>query len=297
MRLAILIASAVASLVASPVHAQDDYRAPRTFIGQPDLQGTWTNETLTRFERPPEMAGRLIMTAEEATELDRRSEFRPAMRVNGEPRTSLITSPPDGRVPAMKPGAVSDPRYYTMKPGEKVTDGPELQPIDDRCILPIFNNAGPVMLPLPGNSNYQIVQTADHVVILVEMIHDARIVRLNSKHRTDGLRPYLGDSIGWWDGETLVVETTNFPAEQMFRGSWINLKVTERFTRRADDRLHYAFTVEDATKWDQPWGGEYEFRPSHGPIAEYACREGEISLPSMLRAARITEASERKEAQ
>ena len=296
MRMAIMIASAVASLVASPVHAQDDYRAPRTSLGQPDLQGTWTNETLTRFERPPEMTGRLIMTAEEAAELDRRSEFRPAMRVNGEPRTSLITNPPDGRVPAMKPGAVSDPRYYTMKPGEKVTDGPELQPIDDRCILPIFNNAGPVMLPLPGNSNYQIVQTADHVVILVEMIHDARIVRLNSKHRADGLRPYLGDSIGWWEGDTLVVETTNFPAEQMFRGSWINLKVTERFTRRADDRLHYAFTVEDATKWDQPWGGEYEFRPSHGPIAEYACREGEISLPSMLRAARIAEASEREEA-
>ena len=296
MRMAIMIASAIASLAAMSAHAQEVYQTPRTSLGQPDLQGTWTNETLTRFERPPEMAGRLIMTAEEAAELDRRSEFRPAMRVNGEPRTSLITNPPDGRVPAMKPGAVSDPRYYTMKPGEKVTDGPELQPIDDRCILPIFNNAGPVMLPLPGNSNYQIVQTADHVVILVEMIHDARIVRLNSKHRADGLRPYLGDSIGWWEGDTLVVETTNFPAEQMFRGSWINLKVTERFTRRADDRLHYAFTVEDATKWDQPWGGEYEFRPSHGPIAEYACREGEISLPSMLRAARIAEASEREEA-
>jgi hypothetical protein len=290
MRVAIMIASAIACLAASLAHAQD-YRAPRTLLGQPDLQGTWTNETMTRFERPPEMAGRLIMTPDEAAEFDRRSEFRPAMRVNGEPRTSLITTP-DGRVPAMKPGATSDPRYYTLKPGEKVTDGPELQPIDDRCILPIFNNAGPVMLPLPGNSNYQIVQTADHVVILVEMIHDARIVRLNSAHRTDGLRPYLGDSIGWWEGDTLVVETTNFPAEQMFRGSWINLKVTERFTRRADDRLHYGFTVEDATKWDQPWGGEYEFRPSHGPIAEYACREGEISMPSMLRAARIAEAAE-----
>lgn len=289
-RIAIAIAAAIA-LLAFPSHAQDDYRAPRTSLGQPDLQGTWTNETMTRFERPPEMAGRLIMTPEEVAELDGRTEFRPVMRVNGEPRTSLITNPTDGRVPAMKPGAVSDPRYYTLKPGEKVTDGPELQPIDDRCILPIFNNAGPVMLPLPGNSNYQIVQTADHVVILVEMIHDARIVRLDSTHRTDGLRPYLGDSIGWWEGETLVVETTNFPAEQMFRGSWINLKITERFTRRADDRLHYAFTVEDATKWESPWGGEYEFRPAHGPITEYACREGEVSLPSMLRAARIAEAA------
>ncbi|OYX49778.1 MAG: hypothetical protein B7Y90_05815 [Alphaproteobacteria bacterium 32-64-14] len=291
MRAAFAVAILIASLV-SPAHAQDDYRAPRTSLGQPDLQGTWTNETTTRFERPPEMAGRLVMTPEETTAADRGSEFRPAMRVNGQPRTSLITSPSDGRVPAMKPGASPDPRDYTLKPGEKVTDGPELQPIDDRCILPIFNNAGPVMLPLPGNSNYQIVQTTDHVVILVEMIHDARIVRLNSTHRTDGLRPYLGDSIGWWEGDTLVVETTNFPAGQMFRGSWINLKITERFTRSGDKRLHYGFTVEDATKWSASWGGEYEFRPAHGPIGEYACREGEISLPSMLRAARIAEAAE-----
>ncbi|MEZ6030586.1 MAG: hypothetical protein R3C46_12660 [Hyphomonadaceae bacterium] len=285
----------VAAFAASPAVAQETYTAPRTSLGQPDLQGVWTNETTTRFERPPEMGDRLIMTPEEAAAADRGSEFRPAMRVNGQPRTSLITSTPDGRVPAMKPGASPDPRYYTLKPGEKVTDGPELQPIDDRCILPIFYNAGPVMLPLPNNSNYQIVQTADHVVILVEMIHDARIVRLNARHRIDGQRPYLGDSIGWWEGETLVVETTNFPAGQMFRGSWINLKITERFTRVGADRLRYAFTVEDATKWDRPWGGEYEFRPTHGPIGEYACREGEISLPSMLRAARMAEAAERGE--
>ena len=287
-----VIAAALTLACVCAAHAQDDYRAPRTSIGQPDLQGVWTNETATRFERPPEMAGRLVMTPEETIAADRGSEFRPAMRVNGQPRTSLITNPADGRVPPMKPGASPDPRYYTLKPGEKVTDGPELQPIDDRCILPIFNNAGPVMLPLPGNSNYQIVQTADHVVILVEMIHDARIVRLNSQHRKDGLRPYLGDSIGWWEGETLVVETTNFPAGQMFRGSWINLKVTERFTRMGEGRLHYGFAVEDATKWSAPWGGEYEFRPAHGPIGEYACREGEISLPSMLRAARLAEAAE-----
>ena len=287
-----VIATALTLACVCAAHAQDDYRAPRTSLGQPDLQGVWTNETTTRFERPPEMAGRLVMTPEETASADRGSEFRPAMRVNGQPRTSLITNPADGRVPPMKPGASPDPRYYTLKPGEKVTDGPELQPIDDRCILPIFNNAGPVMLPLPGNSNYQIVQTADHVVILVEMIHDARIVRLNSQHRKDGLRPYLGDSIGWWEGETLVVETTHFPAGQMFRGSWINLKVTERFTRMGEGRLHYGFTVEDATKWSAPWGGEYEFRPAHGPIGEYACREGEISLPSMLRAARLAEAAE-----
>lgn len=274
--------------------AQTPYQAPRTPFGQPDLQRVWTNETTTRLQRPVELGERLIMTPEEAAEADRGSVFRPAMRVNGEPRTSFITYPADGRVPPMKAGAEPDPRYYTMKPGEKITDGPELQPIDDRCILPIGFNAGPVMLSLPNNSHYQIIQTPDHVVILVEMIHDARIVRMSGGHRTDGLRPYLGDSIGWWEGETLVVETTNFPAEQMFQGSWINLKVTERFTRVREDRLLYQFEVEDSTKWDVPWGGEYEFRPALGPIEEYACREGEVSVPAMLRGARRAEAEGRE---
>jgi hypothetical protein len=290
MRNLIAIAATIACIAASSSHAQA-YKAPRTVLGQPDLQGVWTNESVTRLERRPELGDRLVMTAEEATEADKGSKFRPAMRVNGEPRTSFITSPANGRVPPMKPGAGPDPRYYTLKPGEKATDGPELQAVDDRCILPIGNNAGPVMLPLPNNSNYQIVQTKDYAVILVEMIHDARIVRLNGRHRTDGQRPYLGDSIGWWEGETLVVETTNFPPEQMFRGSWINLKITERFTRVKEDRLLYQFTVEDPTKWDQPWAGEYEFRPAAGPIEEYACREGEVSLPAMLLAARRREAA------
>lgn len=290
MRNLIAIALVVASAVVSSSHAQS-YRAPRTALGHPDLQGAWTNESVTRLERRPELGDRLVMTAEEAAEADNGSKFRPAMRVNGEPRTSFITNPANGRVPPMKSGAESDPRYYTLKPGEKATDGPELQAVDDRCILPIGNNAGPVMLPLPNNSNYQIVQTRDHVVILIEMIHDARIVRLNGRHRTDGQRPYLGDSIGWWEEETLVVETTNFPAEQMFRGSWVNLTITERFTRVKEDRLLYRFTVEDPTKWDQPWSGEYEFRPSAGPIEEYACREGEVSVPAMLLAARRREAA------
>lgn len=291
MRILIAIASIIAGIAFMTAYAQSPYQAPRTALGQPALQGVWTNESATRLERRPELGERLAMTPEEAAEADKGSVFRPAMRVNGQPRTSFITNPSNGRVPPMKPGVEPDPRYYTLKPGEKNTDGPELQAVDDRCILPIGNNAGPVMLPLPNNSNYQIVQTKGYTVILVEMIHDVRIVRMNSGHRTDGLRPYLGDSIGWWEGETLVVETANFPAEQMFRGSWINLKVTERFTRVREDRLLYRFTVEDPTKWDQPWGGEYEFRPAAGPIEEYACREGEVSLPAMLLAARRREAA------
>ncbi|MDP3739080.1 MAG: hypothetical protein Q8R02_16925 [Hyphomonadaceae bacterium] len=291
MRTLIVLASIMAGLAVTTADAQTPDKAPRTSLGHPDLQANWTNESTTRLERPLEMGKRLILTEEETREADKGSIFRPAMRVNGQPRTSFITNPSNGRVPPLKPGAEPDPRYYTLKPGEKVTDGPELQAVDDRCILPIGSNAGPVMLPLPNNSNYQIVQTKDYVVILVEMIHDARIVRLNSRHRTDGQRPYLGDSIGWWEGETLVIETTNFPPEQMFRGSWVNLKITERFTRVRKDRLLYRFTVEDPTKWEKPWSGEYEFRPSTSPIDEYACREGEVSMPAMLLAARRREAA------
>jgi hypothetical protein len=268
-----------------PAHAQT-YLAPRTTLGQPDLQGDWTNETSTRLERAPELGDRLVMTPEEAAAGDKGSKFRPAMRVNGEPRTSFITDPPNGRVPPMKAGAEPDARWYTLKPGEQITDGPELQGIDDRCLLPIGFLAGPVMLPLPNNSNYQIIQTADAVVIFVEMIHDVRIVRLNGRHRTDGIRPWLGDSIGRWEGDTLVVETTGFRPEQIFRGSWEHLKVTERFSRMGDTRLLYRFMVEDPTKWDKPWSAEYEFRPSSMLLDEYACWEGE----AMLHAARVREA-------
>lgn len=275
--------------LSSPAAAQTGYRAPRDIWGRPDLQGTWTNETLTRFERPPEYGDRLTLTEAEVAAIEHPDVWRKIMRVGGAPRTSLITSTPDGRVPPLKAGAAPDPRAYPLPPGGKVTDNPESQLIDDRCILPIGNNAGPVMLPLPNNSNYAIVQTGETVAILVEMIHDVRLVRLGGAHRTDGVRPWLGDSIGWWEGETLVVETMNFPAGQPMRGSWINLKVTERFTRVAVDRLHYAFKVEDATLWDAPWGGEYEFAPAPGPIEEYACREGEKSVEHMLDAARAEE--------
>jgi hypothetical protein len=287
---------AAAWLLALPADAQI-YAAPRTSLGQPDLQGYWTNETTTRLERAPELGDRLVMTAEETAAADKGSKFRPAMRVNAEPRTSFITDPPDGRVPPMKAGAAPDPRWYTLKPGEKPTDGPELQAVDDRCLLAIGYLAGPVMLPLPNNSNYQIIQTADTVVIFVEMIHDVRIVRMNGQHRTDGIRPWLGDSIGRWEGDTLVVDTTNFRPEQIFRGAWRRLKVTERFTRVGDARLLYRFTVEDPTKWEKPWGGEYEFRPSSTPPDEYACREGEVSVPAMLHAARVREAKEALAAQ
>jgi hypothetical protein len=129
------------------------------------------------------------------------------------------------------------------------------------------------------------------VAILVEMVHDVRIIHIGAKHRTDGIRPWFGDSIGWYDGPTLVVETTNFPQQQAFRGSWKELKVTERFTRVAPKRVRYQFIVEDPTVWDTPWGGEYEFSPSTGTgiIYEYACHEGNYALEGILSGARADE--------
>ncbi len=282
----------VLAILAGPALAQT-YRAPRTVDGRPDLQGAWTNETLTRFERAPELGERLAMTEAEVAAIERPDVWRKIMRVGGQPRTSLLTTR-DGRVPPLKAGASPDPRYFTLKPGEAVTDNVETQLIDDRCILPIANNAGPVLLPLTGNSNYQIVQDGEYVALVSEMIHDVRVIRMGAVHRTDGIRPYLGDSIGRWEGETLVVETTNFPILQAFRGSWINLKVTERFTRVAKDRLSYRFTVEDPTLWDAPWGGEYEMAAIKGPLDEYACAEGEVSKYHMLDAARAAERGDLK---
>ncbi len=145
------------------------------------------------------------------------------------------------------------------------------------------------------NNNYQIVQSPDNVVIVTEMVHDARIVRLNAKHRTDDLRPYFGDSIGWFEGDTLVVETDHIPQSQQWMGSWKNLKVTERFKRVADDRLYYSFKIEDPTMWDAPWGGEYEFHPVGGPLYEYACHEGNYALHGVLAGARVIEAKEAAE--
>lgn len=217
------------------------------------------------------------------------------MRVNGEPRTSLITTP-NGQVPPRKAGAPAPAGFG--RGGMGSFDSYETRSLGERCIIGFGRNGGPPMFPNGFyNNNYQFIQTPDHFIIEVEMNHDLRIVRLNSKHRTDGIRPYFGDSIGWWEGETLVVETTNIPRSQAYMGSWENLKVTERFTRVGANRLHYKFEVNDPTMWDQPWGGEYEFAPLNGRIYEYACHEGNYALPGILGGAREEERAAREKAQ
>lgn len=209
------------------------------------------------------------------------------MRVNGEPRTSLITTP-DGQIPPRKAGAAPAPRFGA---GMGSFDSYETRSLGERCIMSFGRNAGPPMFPNGFyNNNYQFIQTKDAVLVEVEMIHDLRVIPLNAKHRTDGVRPWMGDSIGWYEGDTLVVETTNLPQAQHFMGSWKNLKVTEKFTRVGPHRVHYQFTVEDPDTWDKPWGGEYEFLPLDGRIYEYACHEGNYALPGILAGARAEEA-------
>jgi hypothetical protein len=312
-------------LLASPALAAGAWKGPRTVAGQPDLQGTWTNATLTTLERPKDYGDRLVMTPEEVAKAEGEDAKATAkanaptdpkltikdlpydcgrgftgvncgynaswvdpgstvMRVGGQPRTSFITNPANGKVPAYKAGA----QFKTAVRGRglNMNDNPETRTLAEQCLTSFGYSAGPVMLPLLYNNNYQITQSKDSVAILVEMVHDVRVVRLGAAHLPASMRPWYGDSIGHWEGDTLVVETTNFPPQQNFRGSSENLKVIERFTRVSPGRLLYQFTVADPTLWDQPWGGEYEFAATKGPVYEYACHEGNYALADILAGAR-----------
>jgi hypothetical protein len=216
------------------------------------------------------------------------------MRVGGEPRTAFLTTP-DGRVPPRKAGAV---RPALTRPAGGSFDNPENRSLGERCIVSFGRNGGPPMLPNGFyNNNYRFVQSKDAIAIEVEMDHDVRTVRLNAKaHLPPSLRPWFGDSIGHFEGDTLVVETTNIPQTQEYNGSWEHLKVTERFTRVAKDRLRYQYVIEDPTQWDKPWGGEYEFAPLNGRLMEYACHEGNYALEGILAGARQIEAAQAEKA-
>jgi len=208
------------------------------------------------------------------------------MEVNGEYRTSILTTP-DGQIPPRKDGKRGG---FFGGYGRDSYDSYETRSIGERCIMGFGRNAGPPMLANGYyNNDYYIIQTGDTVAIQVELIHDTRIVRLNGTHRTDGVRPWMGDSIGHYEGNTLVIETTNIPERESLMGSWKNLKVTERLTRVSPTRINYQFTVEDPDTWAQPWGGEYDFYPMKGIIYEYACHEGNYALPSILAGARRAE--------
>jgi hypothetical protein len=223
------------------------------------------------------------------------------MKVGDQGRTSFITFPANGRIPPSIPGAPAftargggEGSNAAQRPGQN--DNPEGRSLGERCIMSFGQSSGPVMQPQLYNNDYEFVQSKESVGIWVEMVHDVKIVRLNAQHRTDGVRPYMGDSIGHYEGATLVVETTNFPQAQALRGSWQNLKVTEKFTRVAQDRLLYQFKVEDPAVWAQPWGGEYEFGKAKGLVYEYACHEGNYGLEGILAGARDEDRMAREKA-
>ncbi len=182
-----------------------------------------------------------------------------------------------------------------LGPGLGILDNPEDRPLPERCLVSQNFRNGALMTPTLYNNNMQIVQSKDTVAIMVEMSHEARLVRLNGQHRTDGIKPWFGDSIGRYEGPTLVVETTGFNPKQLTRESE-KLKLTERFTRVAKDRILYQFTVDDPDTYTQPWGGEYEFTPTGGLIYEYACHEGNHGMENLLRSARYIEQEAKQKA-
>ena len=286
--------------------AAKTWTQPRTPEGQPDLQGFWTNSTLTPLERPSELVGKQILTEQEAADYQRRVQeqadasppgvlgralggywFERGEVVAGR-RSSLIVDPPDGRIPPLTPAAQKLAAARAQERNLHPADGPEDRSLQERCLL--WGGAGPPMMPTAYNSTYQIVQSRGYVMIFVEMIHDARIIPLDGRpHVPPNIRLWLGDSRGHWEGNALVVDTTNFNGQTAFRGSSENLHLIERFTRTDADTIRYEFTVDDPATFTKPWTAEIPMRKTQGPIYEYACNEGNYSLADILKGARVEE--------
>jgi hypothetical protein len=277
---------------------------PRTAWGDPDLQGIWNFATLTPLERPRDLAEKEVLTDQEAADFEKltlqqrfatlstgdREWWDPGTKVMNGRRTSLIVDPPDGRVPPLTTEAQKKAAARaSVRRGRGPADSWEDRSISERCIW--FGSAGPPMLPGPYNNDVQLMQTRDYVVILNEMIHDARIVPMDGRPRFgQNIRQWMGDSRGHWEGNTLVIDTINFTDERNFRGSGENLHVVERFTRVDGDTIDYQFTAADPTTWTRPWSAAFSMAKIPGPLYEYACHEGNyLSLSGTLAAARAEE--------
>jgi len=317
------------ALIALPaLAAPPAWKTPHNSYGQPDLSGVWTNATITPIERAPALGDRLILTDQEAarlegatakfndnmakptaqkTKVDDLPECGPGVsgptcgynnfwldpgtkvaRIDGQPRSSIIVEPKNGRIP-LTPAALARQRAAFGNAQVGNFDGPERRPLGERCLMSFGSSAGPPMLPVLYNNHYQIMQSADEVAIEVEMVHDVRHIRLSGEHKPASVKLWMGDSIGHWEGDTLVVETTNFRPDQAFRGATTALKVTERFTRVSPQQIVYQFTAEDPATFVQPIKGEVSLNATKDAIYEYACHEGNYALPGILAGAREDE--------
>jgi hypothetical protein len=226
--------------------------------------------------------------------------------IDGQKRMSVIVDPPDGRIPSLTAEAqqraarVARPTSDAQEndpgfEGPSAYDDMERRPLGERCLLGFGSTSGPPSLPVLYNNLHQIVQTKDTVLILNEMVHDARVVRMNAEHLPQSIRKWMGDSVGHWDGDTLVVDTTNFTDKTRFRGSSENLHVVERFSRVDAKTLRYRFTVEDPSTWQKTWSGEAVWPATNDLLFEYACHEGNYALGNILRGARLRETERSKE--
>jgi hypothetical protein len=306
------------------------WTTPRTAFGQPDLEGTWENNSATPLERPAALAGKALLTDTELATMERRARERfgpdadavfgdslflellrdvptnPKLGATGtysqnwlpdryfERRTSLIIDPPDGRLPPITPETARARAAVAAARQTRRAERAQDLTLTDRCI-----SYGVPDLFAAYMSVYRIVQTPDAVAIVMEKIHDARIIPLDGRgHLSSLIRGYLGDSRGRWDGDTLIVETANFhpngnPMGGLFNRASSQLTLTERFRRISADALEYTFTVDDPTVWTAPWTARITWRRATGDLLEYACHEGNYSLRGMLSALRAEEAAGR----
>ena len=296
-----------------------------TWFGDPNLQGVWTNASLTTLERPDyfeslEISDDEAMAARQSSEefnqtldnpyalgetpesggdvggynvawMDPGSDF---FKLNGKYRSSIITYPESGKLPRrLTRWAIEGPSIYRMFTR---ADHPEERSLGERCVVGFGSSGGPPMLNVLYNNHYQIVQSPGYVMIMVEMNHDARIIRLDSDHNPDNMKPWLGDSVGWWEGQTLVVKTKNHHPQQKFRAAirhqilmMEEAEVTERFTRVSKDEILYQFEVNDKKAYRDVWKGEMPLRSTESRIYEYACHEGNYAMANILAGARAEE--------
>lgn len=319
-----IVLSLLLGLAASSSAAQE-WTMPRTADGRPDLQGIWTNATQTPLQRPRDLGNKGFFTADEAAAQEeswrryienRSTDSDPdrapptdgntdlgynnfwvdrgtnVIRIGDEYRTSIVVDPPDGRIPDLEGRPQNDLRsQFRAMPGIDPYHGPETRPLGERCLLSFGSSSGPPMLPVMYNNNYQIVQTPDHVMIMVEMVHDARIIRIDQDHFETDFEKWMGDSVGYWEGDTLVVKTRNFHSQQSYRGSSPELVVTERFELIEPGKIRYSFTMEDPLTYQRAWTGEVAMnrRPAGDRMYEYACHEGNYAFFGILGGARRLE--------